>query len=81
MTPGDVVCPRGVQLSCVLVGVLGLTNLELPYTGPDLVGDPLGVGRSGVGDEGDSARRNGELLVGGEPYPKGDGLYDVETDC
>lgn len=63
--------PLGVQLSCVLVGLVGLANLDAPpLKGADLVGDPVGVEyRSGEGDTGDSGRRNGELRVGGEPYP------------
>jgi len=64
--------PLGVQLSSVLVGVVGLVNLDAPpLKGADLVGDPVGVEyRRGEGDTGDSGRRNGELRVGDEPYPR-----------
>lgn len=59
----------GVQLGCVLVGVVGLANLDVELSkGPALLGDPVGVVcRSGEGEAGDSARRNGELRVGDEP--------------
>lgn len=81
-------CPRGVQLSFGVVGVVGVlgvtgcANRDVPASEPFLVGEPVGVvWRNGDGEAGDSGRRNGELREGGEPYPKGDGLYDVETDC
>lgn len=77
----------GVQLGCELVcvvGVVGLANLDdvLPK-GPGLVGDPLGVVltcRSGEGEAGDSGLRKGELRVGDDPYPSGEGLYAAGTD-
>lgn len=67
-----------------VVGVVGLANLEdvLPK-GPGLVGDPLGVVltcRSGEGEAGDSGLRKGELRVGDDPYPSGEGLYAAGTD-
>jgi len=44
-----------------------------------LVGDGFGVDcRSGEGEAGLSGRRNGETL--GEPYERGDGLYEADTD-
>ena len=60
----------------MLVGVVSLANLEVDApNGPAFVGDPVGVVcRSGEGEAGDSARRNGELRVGEEPYPRGEGL-------
>lgn len=58
----------GVQLGCVLVGVVGLAKREVEPKGPAFVGDPVGVVcLRGEGDAGDSARRNGELRVGEEP--------------
>ena len=69
------VWPRGVQLSELSVGVVGLPNLALLDKPVVLVGDPVGVvWRSGEGDTGDSGLRNGELRTGDEPYPKGEGL-------
>lgn len=66
VSAGD--CPLGVQLSWVLVGVVGLANLDAPLGGAALVGDPLGVVcRSGEGEAGDSGRRKGEPREGGEP--------------
>lgn len=75
-------CPCGVQLLLGVGGVVGWVNRDVPAGGPDLVGELLGVVyRNGDGEAGDSGRRNGELRDGGEPYPRGDRLYDVETDC
>lgn len=71
----------GVQLGCVLVGVVGLANRDVAPKGPALVGDPVGVMcRRGEGEAGDSGLRKGELRVGEEPYPKGEGLYVAGTD-
>jgi len=62
------VCALGVQLSCVLVGVVGLANRLAPASGAAFVGDEDGVVcRSGEGDAGDSGRLKGELREGGEP--------------
>lgn len=58
----------GVQLFCVLVGVVALAKREVEPRGPAFVGDPVGVVcRRGDGEAGDSARRKGELRVGEEP--------------
>lgn len=58
----------GVQLGCVLVGVVGLAKRDVEPEGPVFVGDPVGVVcRRGDGEAGDSARRKGELRVGEEP--------------
>lgn len=60
----------GVQLGCVLVGVVALAKRDVEPKGPAFVGEPVGVTvvfRRGDGEAGDSARRNGELRVGEEP--------------
>lgn len=58
----------GVQLGCVLVGVVDLANRDAEPKGPAFVGDPVGVVyRRGEGEAGDSGRRKGELRVGEEP--------------
>lgn len=58
----------GVQLGCVLVGVVGLAKRDVEPKGLVFVGDPVGVVcRRGDGEAGDSARRKGELRVGEEP--------------
>ena len=58
----------GVQLGCVLVGVVGLAKRDVVPKIPAFVGDPVGVVcRRGEGDAGDSGLRKGELRVGEEP--------------
>lgn len=74
-------CARGVQLFVGVVGVVGRAKRDGVASEAVLVGELVGVVcRNGDGDAGDSGRRKGELRDGGEPYPNGDGLYDVETD-
>lgn len=63
------VCPLGVRLSVVPVGV-DAANLEELLVWPDLAGDAVGVEcLSGDGDAGDSGRRKGELREEPNPPP------------
>lgn len=64
-----VVCPLGVRLSVVPVGV-DAANFEELLVWPDFDGDAEGVVcRSGDGDAGDSGRRKGELREDPNPPP------------
>ena len=69
------VCPLGVRLSVVPVGV-DAANLEVLLDWADLDGDAKGVEccRSGDGDAGDSGRRKGELREEPNPPPWEDDL-------
>ena len=72
--------PLGVHASSV--GVEWLANLEgvVVVVGIALVGDGPGVDcRKGDGECGDSGLRNGDAL--GEPYERGEGLYEADIDC
>ena len=70
------VCPLGVRLSVVPVGV-DAENLEEVLVWPDLDGNAEGVDcRSGEGGAGDSGRRKGELR--GEPNPP---PWDEDLRC
>lgn len=67
---GDLAAALGVELSCVLVGVVGVANLgAFALSGAALAGDVDGVVcRNGDGEVGvESGRRNGEPRVGEEP--------------
>ena len=56
----------GVQLGCVLVGVVGLANRDVAPKGPALVGDPVGVMcRRGEGEAGDSGLRLETAVLAG----------------